>query len=136
MDRKGWFIITLCAIGLALNYWWGVRQRDEWLRQNPQPVADPAVAPAPVAPAAPAAPATGQLVNLPPVPAFEEKEIPVDWSDAQGRLKAWFDTVPSGVLFIRPDRVVAAECLAGGADDTARRVLRALHHRPATTQGE
>lgn len=56
--------------------------------------------------------------------------------DAQGRLKAWFDTVPSGVLFIRPDRVVAAECLAGGADDTARRVLRALHHRPATTQGE
>ena len=87
MDRKGWFIITLCAIGLALNYWWGVRQRDEWLRQNPQPVAAPAVAPAPVAPAAPAAPATGQLVNLPPVPAFEEKEMPVDWSDAQGRLK-------------------------------------------------
>ena len=56
--------------------------------------------------------------------------------DAQGRLKQWFDTRPSGVIFIRPDRVVAAESIAGTADETAQRVLHALSHRPAQTKGE
>lgn len=54
--------------------------------------------------------------------------------DAQGRLKQWFDNKPFGVLFIRPDRVVAAECIAGTADDTAQRVLRALSYRPDQTK--
>src|SRR5690606_9739152 len=45
--------------------------------------------------------------------------------DAQGRLKKWFDDKPVSVLFVRPDRVVAAESLAVQAVDTAERLLDA-----------
>ncbi|TWG94997.1 3-(3-hydroxy-phenyl)propionate hydroxylase [Nocardioides sp. J9] len=49
--------------------------------------------------------------------------------DAQGRLKKWFDDKPVSVLFVRPDRVVAAESLAVQAVDTAERLLDAVAYQ-------
>lgn len=50
--------------------------------------------------------------------------------DAQGRLKKWFDDKPISVLFLRPDRVIAAECLAVEAEDVAAELLQAVHFQP------
>ena len=50
--------------------------------------------------------------------------------DAAGRVKKWFDVRPYGVLFIRPDRVIAAECLAMEADATAEKLLAAISYQP------
>ena len=49
--------------------------------------------------------------------------------DADSRLKKWFDDKPFGLLFIRPDRVVAAECIAANSDDIGAKVLSALSYR-------
>jgi 3-(3-hydroxy-phenyl)propionate hydroxylase len=46
--------------------------------------------------------------------------------DADGSLKRWFDSRPVGVLFLRPDRFVAAACLAQEADATLTSVLTAM----------
>lgn len=50
--------------------------------------------------------------------------------DAMGRVKKWFDVRAYGVLFIRPDRVIAAECLATDADETAEALLAAISYQP------
>ncbi|WP_329254659.1 bifunctional 3-(3-hydroxy-phenyl)propionate/3-hydroxycinnamic acid hydroxylase [Actinoallomurus sp. NBC_01490] len=50
--------------------------------------------------------------------------------DAAGRIKEWFDVRPYGVLFIRPDRVIAAECLAIEADATTDKLLAAISYQP------
>lgn len=44
-------------------------------------------------------------------------------------LQAWFDARPVGALVVRPDHVVAAECLAQELDDVLARVLVAAHFR-------
>lgn len=50
--------------------------------------------------------------------------------DVQGRIKQWFDDKPISTLFLRPDRVVAAECLAVEAPETAAAVLEAVSYTP------
>lgn len=50
--------------------------------------------------------------------------------DVQGRLKKWFDDKPISTLFLRPDRVVAAECLAIEAEEIAAQVLKAASYAP------
>ncbi|WP_231406566.1 hypothetical protein [Streptomyces sp. MC1] len=40
-------------------------------------------------------------------------------------LQAWFDARPVGAVIIRPDHVIAAECLAQELDDVVARVLGA-----------
>lgn len=52
--------------------------------------------------------------------------------DVDGRLKAWFDTKDTSVAFVRPDRVIAGECLALDADATARALLAVLHYQAPT----
>ena len=50
-----------------------------------------------------------------------------------GPLKAWFDAHRESVLFLRPDRFVAAACIAQEASPTSARLQEALHletHRP------
>ncbi|MEU1980845.1 bifunctional 3-(3-hydroxy-phenyl)propionate/3-hydroxycinnamic acid hydroxylase [Nocardia sp. NPDC019395] len=44
-----------------------------------------------------------------------------------GGIKSWFDRHRESVLFLRPDRFVAAACLAQEAPETSRRLLGALH---------
>lgn len=41
----------------------------------------------------------------------------------EGSLQAWFDARPVGAVILRPDHVVAAECLAQELDDVLARVL-------------
>ena len=48
--------------------------------------------------------------------------------DVTGRLKKWFDARPLGVVFLRPDRFVAAACLAQEAPRTLRSVLTAMSY--------
>lgn len=50
--------------------------------------------------------------------------------DVDGRIKRWFDDKPVSTLFLRPDRVIAAECLAIEAPETAAAVLAAASFRP------
>lgn len=45
--------------------------------------------------------------------------------DPDGVLKNWFDARPVSVVFVRPDHVVAAECLAQDIEETAKSVLAA-----------
>lgn len=47
--------------------------------------------------------------------------------DVDGSFKRWFDKHPSPVVFVRPDRFVAASCLAQEASNTARELAAALH---------
>jgi 3-(3-hydroxy-phenyl)propionate hydroxylase len=46
--------------------------------------------------------------------------------DATGALKRWFDGQESSVLFLRPDRFVAAACVAQHAPETSRALSEAL----------
>ncbi|MER7922339.1 bifunctional 3-(3-hydroxy-phenyl)propionate/3-hydroxycinnamic acid hydroxylase [Streptomyces sp. NPDC096057] len=50
--------------------------------------------------------------------------------DADGSLKRWFDNRPVGTLFLRPDRFVAAACLAQETPATLTSVLKAMSHAP------
>jgi len=52
--------------------------------------------------------------------------------DLDGSLKAWFDTRAVGTVFIRPDRFVAAACLAQDAPRALASVLTALSADAAT----
>lgn len=45
--------------------------------------------------------------------------------DLDGGFKDWFDQRPASVVIVRPDHVVAAECLAQDLEATAQRVLAA-----------
>lgn len=49
--------------------------------------------------------------------------------DETGRLKAWFDTQPGSVVFLRPDRFVAAISVAQDAGRTLDALGRAIHMR-------
>lgn len=49
--------------------------------------------------------------------------------DAHGRVKQWFDDKPAGVVFLRPDRFVAAACLAQQTSQTLGAVLAAMSAR-------
>lgn len=54
--------------------------------------------------------------------------------DTTGRLKAWFNDRPTPVLFVRPDRFIAAACLTQDASATLAALVRAAHlpaHVPA-----
>jgi 3-(3-hydroxy-phenyl)propionate hydroxylase len=51
--------------------------------------------------------------------------------DVTGELKKWFDARPVGVVFLRPDRFVAAACLAQETTATLRAVLAAMSYIPA-----
>jgi 3-(3-hydroxy-phenyl)propionate hydroxylase len=46
--------------------------------------------------------------------------------DTSGALKRWFDAQPSSVLFLRPDRFVAAACVAQHAPEVSRALAQAL----------
>jgi 3-(3-hydroxy-phenyl)propionate hydroxylase len=46
--------------------------------------------------------------------------------DSTGALKQWFDHNPSAVLFLRPDRFVAAACIAQHAPEVSRALVEAL----------
>ena len=43
----------------------------------------------------------------------------------QDSLQAWFDTRPVGAVIVRPDHVIAAECLAQELDVVLSRVFEA-----------
>ena len=47
-------------------------------------------------------------------------------ADSTGALKRWFDANPPSVLFLRPDRFVAAACVAQRAPEVARAMTSAL----------
>ncbi|MDB5840155.1 MAG: 3-(3-hydroxy-phenyl)propionate hydroxylase [Herminiimonas sp.] len=48
-------------------------------------------------------------------------------ADAQGRLKEWFGSHPSSVVFLRPDRFVAAMCKPQQVDATTAALAAVLH---------
>jgi len=50
--------------------------------------------------------------------------------DRTGGLKAWFDTHQESVLFLRPDRCIAAACIAQLAPDLSASLLEALALTP------
>ncbi len=47
-----------------------------------------------------------------------------------GALKSWFDTRAMGVVFLRPDRFVAAACLAQEAGKALASLRTAMHATP------
>lgn len=58
---------------------------------------------------------------------YADSPVPVTVvGDAHGRLKKWFDDQPVGVVFVRPDRFVAAACLAQRTSQTLAAVLEAM----------
>ncbi|MTD56572.1 bifunctional 3-(3-hydroxy-phenyl)propionate/3-hydroxycinnamic acid hydroxylase MhpA [Amycolatopsis pithecellobii] len=56
--------------------------------------------------------------------------------DHTGRLKTWFDDRAAGVLFLRPDRFIAAACLAQETSKTFAAVLRAMSYDAYGTSAE
>ena len=46
MDRKSWFVITLCAVGMAVNYWFAVQNQQALAAQQAAAPKPAAVAPA------------------------------------------------------------------------------------------
>ncbi|MFI5621883.1 bifunctional 3-(3-hydroxy-phenyl)propionate/3-hydroxycinnamic acid hydroxylase [Nocardioides sp. NPDC051685] len=53
--------------------------------------------------------------------------------DAHGKLKDWFDQRACGVVFLRPDRFVAAACLAQQTPHALRAVLAAASYKKPQT---
>ncbi|CAJ1503480.1 bifunctional 3-(3-hydroxy-phenyl)propionate/3-hydroxycinnamic acid hydroxylase [[Mycobacterium] kokjensenii] len=53
--------------------------------------------------------------------------------DRTGRLKEWFDGHSESVLFLRPDRCIAAACIAQRAPEVSARLCAALSLGPAST---
>lgn len=47
--------------------------------------------------------------------------------DRTGALKAWFDAHPDSVLFLRPDRCIAAACIAQRAPEVSEALFAKLH---------
>ncbi|KMO80664.1 3-(3-hydroxyphenyl)propionate hydroxylase [Mycolicibacterium chubuense] len=52
--------------------------------------------------------------------------------DRSGALKSWFDASTDSVLFLRPDRCIAAACIAQRAPEVSQALFAALH---LTTEG-
>ncbi|KGI69212.1 bifunctional 3-(3-hydroxy-phenyl)propionate/3-hydroxycinnamic acid hydroxylase [Mycolicibacterium rufum] len=52
--------------------------------------------------------------------------------DRSGALKCWFDATSESVLFLRPDRCIAAACIAQRAPEVSQALFGALH---LTTEG-
>ena len=50
--------------------------------------------------------------------------------DDSGVLKTWFDARPFSAIVVRPDHVVAGECLPQELDDVLKKVFRAAHITP------
>jgi 3-(3-hydroxy-phenyl)propionate hydroxylase len=68
---------------------------------------------------------------------YADSPVPVTVvGDSHGRIKRWFDDQPVGVVFLRPDRFVAAACLAQRTSDTLSAVLAAMSARPGRTPDE
>ncbi|TQM69765.1 3-(3-hydroxy-phenyl)propionate hydroxylase [Actinomadura hallensis] len=68
---------------------------------------------------------------------YADSPVPVTVvGDAHGRIKKWFDDQPVGVVFLRPDRFVAAACLAQRTSRTLSAVLTAMTARQGATVGE
>jgi 3-(3-hydroxy-phenyl)propionate hydroxylase len=44
-----------------------------------------------------------------------------------GVLKDWFDARPVGAVIVRPDHIIAAECLAQDLDATLQQVFAVVH---------
>lgn len=55
--------------------------------------------------------------------------------DATGALKRWFDAQAASVLYLRPDRFVAAACVAQHAQDVSRALTEALSLTAGGEQG-
>lgn len=51
--------------------------------------------------------------------------------DPAGELKSWFHARPVSAVIVRPDHVIAAECLAQDLDSTLRTIFGKAHLRPA-----
>ncbi|MER2135776.1 MAG: FAD-dependent monooxygenase [Arthrobacter sp.] len=51
--------------------------------------------------------------------------------DPAGELKSWFHARPVSAVVVRPDHVIAAECLAQDLERTLRTIFRKAHLRPA-----
>jgi len=71
-----------------------------------------------------------RLVELRPQPQLrwigsDEDDVQIV-GDSTGALKRWFDGQRSSVLFLRPDRFVAAACVAQHAPETSRALSEAL----------
>jgi 3-(3-hydroxy-phenyl)propionate hydroxylase len=47
--------------------------------------------------------------------------------DRLGALKSWFDTYTDSVLFLRPDRCIAAACIAQRAPEVSESLFGVLH---------
>ncbi|GGJ30815.1 3-(3-hydroxy-phenyl)propionate/3-hydroxycinnamic acid hydroxylase [Streptomyces brasiliensis] len=61
---------------------------------------------------------------------YADSPVPVTVvGDVTGRLKNWFDTRACGVVVLRPDRFVAAACLAQQTPRALRAVLRSASYR-------
>ncbi|MFE9322436.1 bifunctional 3-(3-hydroxy-phenyl)propionate/3-hydroxycinnamic acid hydroxylase [Nocardia sp. NPDC052278] len=61
--------------------------------------------------------------------AYADSPTPVTVvGDADGAIKRWFDDRPVGVLFLRPDRFVAAACLAQQTPAALAAVLEAMSY--------
>lgn len=71
-----------------------------------------------------------RLVELRPAPQLhwrgtDHDEVTIV-GDATGALKRWFDGQAASVLYLRPDRFVAAACVAQHAPDVSRALAKAL----------
>lgn len=55
--------------------------------------------------------------------------------DKTGALKGWFDTYTDSVLFLRPDRCIAAACIAQRAAETSESLFDVLHLTPEGGSG-
>lgn len=51
--------------------------------------------------------------------------------DPAGELKSWFHARPVSAVVVRPDHVIAAECLAQDLDSALRTIFQKAHLRPA-----
>lgn len=61
---------------------------------------------------------------------YADSPVPVTVvGDATGRLKQWFDDQPINTVFLRPDRFLAAACVAQRTSATLGRVLAAMSAR-------
>lgn len=56
--------------------------------------------------------------------------------DRTGELKAWFDRHSESVLFLRPDRCIAAACIAQRAPEVSARLFSALSLQPTVQGGD
>lgn len=59
-------------------------------------------------------------------PGHDDPDVAVI-GDRTGALKAWFDVHTESVLFVRPDRCIAAACIAQRAPEISEGLFAALH---------